>query len=198
MKAFKYRCYPTDDQKLLLERTFGCCRFVWNQCLAQANAEYEAWKANPELPRPNVSGYDFTKRLPYLKRQYSFLNEVSAVALQQTLLNLGKAFQGLFIGGGYPQFKSKHYSKKSICLVGNALRISKNVVYFAKSVSPLRVSWKKRRLPGEHSAESISGPVFIRLISILFMWVIAIISYLGKKDTTLILNNWLKKRNKYV
>ena len=137
MKAFKYRCYPTDDQKLLLERTFGCCRFVWNQCLAKAKTDYEYWLANPETERPSVNGYYFVKQIPLLKLSNPFLNEVSAVALQQTLLNLGKAFQNLFRGKGYPKFKSKHHGQKSFTLNGFALHLNDKILHLPKSKEPL-------------------------------------------------------------
>lgn len=43
-KGYKYRIYPNEEQKLLLAKTFGCNRFVWNQCLGRANKEFDAWK----------------------------------------------------------------------------------------------------------------------------------------------------------
>ena len=33
LRAYKYRIYPTEEQKVLLAKTFGCCRFVYNWAL---------------------------------------------------------------------------------------------------------------------------------------------------------------------
>ena len=39
-KGFKYRIYPTKEQQELLNKTFGCCRFVWNNILNWRSKEY--------------------------------------------------------------------------------------------------------------------------------------------------------------
>jgi putative transposase len=44
IKAYKYRFYPTDDQRQLLARTFGCVRYVWNWALATRSAAYKERK----------------------------------------------------------------------------------------------------------------------------------------------------------
>ena len=41
IKAYKIRCFPTEDQKELILKTFGCCRFVYNQTLAYRKEKYE-------------------------------------------------------------------------------------------------------------------------------------------------------------
>ena len=41
LRAYKYRIYPTDEQKVLFAKTFGCCRFVYNWSL---NLKIEAYK----------------------------------------------------------------------------------------------------------------------------------------------------------
>ena len=33
LRAYKYRIYPTDEQKVLFAKTFGCCRLVYNWAL---------------------------------------------------------------------------------------------------------------------------------------------------------------------
>ncbi|MGL5694511.1 MAG: helix-turn-helix domain-containing protein, partial [Peptostreptococcaceae bacterium] len=33
MKAYKFRIYPSDMQKELIEKSFGCTRFVYNNML---------------------------------------------------------------------------------------------------------------------------------------------------------------------
>ena len=156
MKAFKYRCYLTSDQKLLLERTFGCCRFVYNQCLEQANKEYAEFTEGKTTVKPKVSGVDFCNRLPKLKEQYPFLKEVSAVALQQSLLHLGKAFKSFFKGTGYPKFKSRHRNRACMHVTGmTSLRVKGRKVWIPKSSDYLKVAWERRYLPSEPSSYSI-------------------------------------------
>lgn len=44
LKAYKYRIYPNKSQEVLIQKTFGCCRFVYNQVLAYRKNLYEAKK----------------------------------------------------------------------------------------------------------------------------------------------------------
>ena len=85
-KAYKYRCYPTDEQKQILARTFGCCRFVYNWALRERTDAY--YKHGERLYYDGTS-----ERLTALKKQEAFvwLNEVSSVPLQQSLRHLDKA-----------------------------------------------------------------------------------------------------------
>ena len=50
-----FRLYPTKDQQEHLAKTFGCCRFVYNQALASTTATYQQHKLNPNTPKPQVS-----------------------------------------------------------------------------------------------------------------------------------------------
>ncbi|WP_158234718.1 helix-turn-helix domain-containing protein, partial [Lentibacillus sediminis] len=43
-KAYKFRLYPTDEQALIIRKTFGCVRFVYNNMLAERKGTYELWK----------------------------------------------------------------------------------------------------------------------------------------------------------
>ena len=43
-KGYKFPIYPTEEQKILIEKTFGCCRYVYNKALAEAQEEYEQYK----------------------------------------------------------------------------------------------------------------------------------------------------------
>lgn len=115
-KGYKFPIYPNEDQVVLLERTFGCCRYVYNKTLQIATEEYEVYRTEvnscnvDKLLRPRVSGYDFVTKLPLYKvdPETAWLSEVSSIALQQALLNLGKSFQHfLKEKKGYPRFKKK-------------------------------------------------------------------------------------------
>lgn len=68
-KAFKYRLYPNKTQEQKLLQSFGCCRLVWNNMVADFN--------NIEIKNAKI------KSIPELKQDFNFLNEVSCVILQQ-------------------------------------------------------------------------------------------------------------------
>jgi len=99
-RAYQHRIYPTDEQKKTLARTFGCVRFVYNWALRlRTDAYYER--------QERIYYSDTSARLTALKQQpeYSWLNEVAAVPLQQSLRHLDKAFKNFFEGrAGYPRF----------------------------------------------------------------------------------------------
>ena len=63
-RAYKYRIYPTQEQRQQLQKVFGCCRFVYNQLLTESIKEYETYKqlkasGHLLLKKPDVSGFYF-------------------------------------------------------------------------------------------------------------------------------------------
>ncbi len=100
-KAYKFRLYPTDDQKVLINKTFGCKRFVYNYYL-------NYFKENKGKFR-----YDLHKDLPKLKEENEFLKEVDSIVLCSAVDDLCKAFNDYYAKRkGYPNFKSK-FSRQS-------------------------------------------------------------------------------------
>ena len=70
--AYRFRIYPTEEQKILLGKTFGCCRFLYNQMLDDKIREYEKTKK-------------MLKNTPAMyKREYPFLKEVDSLALEMS------------------------------------------------------------------------------------------------------------------
>ena len=105
-KAFKFRIYPTDEQIVLLNKTFGCVRYIYNYFLDFKQTEYKKDK----------SKYSFNqccKLLTSLKEEIEWLREPDKCSLQNSLKDLDAAYKNFFNGAGYPKFKSKHKSKKS-------------------------------------------------------------------------------------
>ena len=88
-KAFKYRMYPNREQRILLAKTFGCTRFVYNHYLAKRKDAYE--KDGITL---NYSAC--AKDLVSLKKEYEWLKEVDSVALQSSVKNLDTAYINFF------------------------------------------------------------------------------------------------------
>ena len=101
LKAFKYRIYPTVEQRLLLAKSFGCCRFFYNYALNQTSQTYQ--ETGKGLSRNQIINL-----LPDLKKEYEWLREAPSQALQQVALNLSSAFLNFFEGRArYPRFKKK-------------------------------------------------------------------------------------------
>lgn len=109
-KAYRYRLYPNKEQAVLINKTFGCVRFVYNQMLENRKAIYEQYKDDKEaLKRQRYS-------LPAdYKKQFLWLKEVDSLALANAQLNLNTAYKNFFRDKsiGFPKFKSKHKDKKS-------------------------------------------------------------------------------------
>ena len=100
-KSFKVRIYPTKEQKVHLEKTFGANRFVYNYFLNLKSKLYEFYKIG-------LSYNNSSKVLSELKKQKTWLRDVDSVSLQQTLRDLDSAYQKFFSGKGkYPNFKRK-------------------------------------------------------------------------------------------
>lgn len=95
LRAIKYELRPNATQRSLINRTCGCCRFVYNNALAFAREN-------------KVSNYALIKRLPQLKAENEWLKEVPSQALQQSIIDLGKAFRNKWNGhNGWPVFHRK-------------------------------------------------------------------------------------------
>ena len=101
-KGFKYRIYPDKDQTILLNKTFGSVRYVWNRGLSDAKKEYEQYLieivTNTNLSKPNVLGYDFVNKIYGYKNDPNslWLLDISHVALEQAMLHLGKSYSIFF------------------------------------------------------------------------------------------------------
>jgi putative transposase len=101
--AFKCRAYPDSDQQVMLARTFGCVRVVWNRTLAARQARWAVEHKGTSY-RETDAALTALKHLPEL----AWLNEVSSVPLQQTLRHQHQAFQAFFAGRArVPRFKSR-------------------------------------------------------------------------------------------
>ena len=108
LKAYKYRIYPNNDQKVQIAKTFGCCRFVYNQTLAYRKEKYE--KEKKSASKTDCNNYCNRE----LKKEYEWLKEVDKFALTNAIYNMDCAYQKFFKEhAGYPRFKSKHDSHKS-------------------------------------------------------------------------------------
>lgn len=102
LKAYKYRIYPNNEQKVQIAKTFGCCRFVYNQTLAYRKEIYE--KERKSISKTDCNNYCNRE----LKKTYEWLKEVDKFALTNAIYNMDSAYQKFFKEhAGYPKFKSK-------------------------------------------------------------------------------------------
>ena len=90
--TYKFRIYPNKEQEITLNKTFGCCRFLWNQMLNERNKVYERFKADNET----LHSYSYNTEKQY-KQEFSFLEEPDAKALQNVTRNLFAAFQNFLM-----------------------------------------------------------------------------------------------------
>ena len=108
LKSFKYRLYPNKEQQVQIQKTFGCCRFVYNQTLAYRKELYETEKKT----MGKIDCNNFVNQ--NLKKEYEWLKEVDKFALTNSVYNMDSAYQKFFKEhAGYPKFKSKKNNRKS-------------------------------------------------------------------------------------
>ena len=152
-RAYKFRIYPNDEQKILFAKTFGCVRMVYNHWLDRKIQQYEENKTN-------VTYTICAKEMAVMKKteEYGFLKEVDSIALQQSLRHLDAAFQNFFKQPktGFPRFKSKKRNKNSystVCINGN-ITISNGYLKLPKIG---RVRLKQHRIiPEEYRLKSVT------------------------------------------
>ena len=102
-KAYKFRLYPTKEQQILIGKTIGCSRFVFNRFLSEWNQSYKD-------TGKGLSYGTCSANLTALKKEADtlFLKEVDSIALQSSLRNLSDSFERFFKNqNSAPRFKSK-------------------------------------------------------------------------------------------
>jgi putative transposase len=156
-RAYKFRFYPQKDLIILLAKTFGCSRFVYNQTLGYSEEHYkDKFLDNDKLVvNPDYKSLSSTDRINYIKTlksnpKYSWLKEVSSIALQQSVMHLNTAYDRFFKGlGGYPQFKKK-LNKNSFTITGKgSLHFDEHFLknkqfYLPKYNKPLNIKFSRK------------------------------------------------------
>lgn len=111
LRAYKYRIYPTLEQKELIDKTFGVCRLIYNLSLETRS---RAW----ESARVNLGAYSLELQLPELKEAYPWMKEVSSQAIRAAVQKTDVAFNRFFNGAGYPRLSSKKGKQSFRCRCG--------------------------------------------------------------------------------
>lgn len=158
LKGFKYRIYPTKEQEILLAKTFGSCRFVYNQLLAKKIELYK--EENKSMSKTDCNNYCNRE----LKKEYEWLKEIDKFALTNSIYDLNQAYQNFFRrvkeGGdkaGFPKFKSKrnhNYSYKTNFTNNNIKVDFKN-----NKVQLPKIKWIKCKLHREFIGDIKSATI---------------------------------------
>jgi len=126
-KSFKFRLDPNKQQKVLINKTLGCTRFLYNQMLAEKQDKH---KSKDKSKLKTEKDY---------KIEFSFLKEVDSIALQQTRIDLKTAYTNFFrkLKLGQPtslNFKSKHNPKNTYRTlnINNSIRVEDNNIRLSK------------------------------------------------------------------
>jgi len=136
-KAYKFRIYPNKEQEILIAKTIGCSRFVFNHFL-------EKWNDTYKETGKGLTYNACSKQLTQLKKELVWLKEVDSIAVQSSLRNLADSYDRFFKKQNKaPRFKSKKNNVQSyttkhtngnISIVDNKIKLPKlGFVNFAKS-----------------------------------------------------------------
>ena len=145
LKGYKYRIYPNEEQVIHIEKTYGCCRFVYNQLLAKKIDLYK----NEQKSMSKTDCNNYCNR--ELKKEYIWLKEVDKFALTNSIYNLDEAYKNFFRrvkqGNdkvGFPKFKSKknHYYSYNANFTNNNIIVD----FDNKKVQMPKLKWVKCKL----------------------------------------------------
>ncbi|MBP9682100.1 MAG: transposase [Bacteriovorax sp.] len=159
-RCYKFRIFPNKEQEIVLKKTIGCCRYVYNWGLRLRSDAYKKDKTK-------IGFFETSEQLTVLKSELKWLKEVPAVPLQQSLKFLDAAFVNLFKKQAlYPKFKLKK-SDGSARFVGVSFRLKDNYFYLSRINSPIKVAWSRKLLTKPSScniSKSPSGQWFVNFV----------------------------------
>ncbi len=163
-KAYKYRLYPTKNQEVLLNKTFGCCRFVYNRALALKMALYQDQKKG-------ISVFQLTNEMVKWKdiEETKWLSEVNSQALQMSLRFLDAAYTNFFKKrASFPRFKSKFDNNQSFCNVQSTyVEWDENKVYIPKFKGGIKAVLHRKfegRIKSSTVSKTPSGKYYISIL----------------------------------
>jgi putative transposase len=141
--------YPTDSQKILLDRHFGCVRLVYNYFLNERKEQYR-------LTGKSDNFYAQEKKLTALKKtdEYSFLKEVNSQSIQYALRNIEKAYLNFFRGNArFPRVKSK--KGRNSFAVPQHCSVEGNTIVLPKFKTPIKIK-ASREITGKVNSMTVS------------------------------------------
>ena len=159
-KSYKFRIYPNKKQCDIINKTFGCVRFVYNKMLEE---KIEYYNKNNEKLKVTPAKY---------KEEFEFLKEVDSLALANAQLNLETAYKNFFDKKfvGFPKFKSKKSDRKSYTTncVNNNIRFENKYIKLPKldfvKVKQHRIIPSDYKLKSATISQSSSGKYFVSVL----------------------------------
>lgn len=136
-KALVYTIYPNEKQNIQCQKTFGCCRFVYNQMLDVQKARHENGEKHLSKTKAN------TYCNQHLKKKYPFLKEVDKFALTNAIYHLEDGYDRFFKHlSRFPKYKCKHKAKRSYTtnITNGNIEISDNSIKLPK------LGWVKAKI----------------------------------------------------
>ena len=129
--TYKLRIYPNESQQVLLNKHFGCVRFIYNHFLTQ---RVDAYTNN----KTTLNYYDNAKDLTVLKKELVWLKEVNAQSLQHSIKCLEGAYGKFFARNAkFPRFKTRK-SKQSFCVPQHG-KVENNLLYLVKFKEGIKI-----------------------------------------------------------
>jgi putative transposase len=151
LKAYKYRIYPSDEQKAILAKQFGLCRWVYNWGLA---TKQKAYKESGKSP----SKFDLSNLLPDMKKQpeTEWLKEAGSQSLQASLEHLDTAFNNFFSKrSDFPKFKSKNNKQSYTIPSGTELDFDHGRLWLPKFKEGIKIKLS-RKITGDIRKSTVS------------------------------------------
>lgn len=159
-RAYKFRLYPNDEQKIMFAKTFGCVRFIYNKMLEDKIKHYQATKQK------------LNNTPAQYKQEFEWLKEVDSLALANAQINLQAAYNNFFRNpkSGFPKFKNKkdgRFSYTTNNIHGNFIIINNHIKL--PKVGFVKVKQHRQILP-EHKIKSAtisrtpSGKYFVSIL----------------------------------
>jgi putative transposase len=131
LTAYRFRLYPNEKQQELFSKYFGCSRVAWNKALELRENYYKEHRNNKA--KKGLNYYDTARFIKELKQkeEYKWLKEANSQSLQQTLMDLDKAFKAFFKSiSKYPNYKRK--SNKQSFRMPQFFNFTDNLLYLPK------------------------------------------------------------------
>ena len=152
LKGYTFRMYPIKEQKILIEKSFGCSRYIYNYFLEKTNG------------KKYIKTFDYIKDLPLLSIEKDWLKEVDSCLLRCSIFNLEYALNNYNKGNAeYPKFKSKVKSRSSY-RTNNITRVYKGKIYNSielnlKEHTIKLPKLKERKIRGYRNLDNIEGRI---------------------------------------
>lgn len=162
-RAYKYRIYPTKEQKILINKTFGSCRYVYNRALAIKMALYEKEKKG-------ISVFKLSNEMVKWKNneETKWLKEVNSQSLQQSLRDLDSAYTKFFKEKrGFPKFKSKNNHNSFRNPQQTRVNFENGKVFLLKFSEGIKINLHRKfegKIKSSTVSKTSSGKYFISIL----------------------------------